>query len=64
MEMWLSFLIKQDTSVILYETKSELWSNKFLTVISNQLICSKVPLYLLCDIDLVGQRVHSRSFLY
>ncbi|CAF1195329.1 unnamed protein product [Rotaria sordida] len=60
------FSIKQGTFVILYETKIESllsWNKiQFLTVISNQLICSKVPSYFLCDINVLSQRVRSRSY--
>jgi hypothetical protein len=51
--------MKQGTFVILYNTKIE---NGFLTVISNQLICSKIPSDFVCDIDILRERVRSRKF--
>jgi len=53
------FFMKQGTFVILYDTKTEL---EFLTVISNQLICSKIPSDFVCDIDILRERVRSRNF--
>lgn len=60
------FSIKQGTFVVLYETKmdslSSSWNKKgFITVISNQLICSKIPSYFVCDINVLRERVRSRS---
>jgi hypothetical protein len=52
------FSIKQGTFVILYETKIE---NGFLTVISNQFICSKIPSQFVCDINILRERVRSRT---
>jgi hypothetical protein len=51
------FSMKQDTFVILYEQNI---TNEFLTVISNQLICSKIPSKFVCDIEILRQRVRSR----
>jgi hypothetical protein len=53
------FSIKQGTFVILYKTKIE---NELLTVISNQLICSKIPSDFVCDIEILRERVRSRTF--
>ncbi|CAF2894441.1 unnamed protein product [Rotaria sp. Silwood2] len=59
------FSMKQGTFVILYETKIESLSSwnktRFMTVISNQLICSKVPSHFVCDINVLRERVRSRS---
>jgi hypothetical protein len=57
------FSIKQGTFVLLYETKIE-HNNKFLTVISNQLICSKIPSNFVCDINILRERVRLRSFCH
>ncbi len=51
------FSVKQGNFVILYEKKM---TNEFLTVISNQLICSKIPSHFVCDIDTLRERVRSR----
>ncbi|CAF1195362.1 unnamed protein product [Rotaria magnacalcarata] len=58
------FSMKQGSFVVLYETKMESLSswNKtgFITVISNQLICSKIPSHFVCDINVLRERVRSR----
>ena len=51
------FSIEQGTFVILYSRKSH---HGYLTVISNQMICSKIPAYLLCNVDVLRARVRSR----
>ncbi|CAF4350150.1 unnamed protein product [Rotaria sp. Silwood2] len=59
------FSMRQGTFVILYETKNEvsMWNkNKLVTVISNELICSKVPSEYLCDVELLRERVRTRHF--
>jgi hypothetical protein len=57
--------MKQGTFVVLYETKTDflsLWNKQGLvTVISNQLVCSKVPSHFLCDIDVLRERVRCRA---
>jgi hypothetical protein len=59
------FSMKQGTFVVLYEAKTELLSswnkNGLVTVISNQLVCSKVPSHFICDIDVLRERVRSRA---
>ncbi len=59
------FSMKQGTFVVLYETKTDflsLWNKQGLvTVISNQLVCSKVPSHFLCDIDVLRERVRCRA---
>ncbi|CAF1501131.1 unnamed protein product [Adineta steineri] len=59
------FSMKQGTFVILYETKTEFSSlqskNQLVTVISNHLICSKVPSHFICDMDILRERVRSRT---
>jgi hypothetical protein len=57
------FSMQQGSFVILYETKGELsTSNKheLVTVISSELVCSKVPCGSLCDVDVLRERVRSR----
>ncbi|CAF1292654.1 unnamed protein product [Rotaria sp. Silwood1] len=60
------FSIKPGSFVLLYETNIESLSSwnkiEFITVISNQLICSKVPSHFVCDINILRERVRSRSF--
>ncbi|CAF5125221.1 unnamed protein product, partial [Rotaria sp. Silwood1] len=59
------FSMRQGTFVILYETKNELskWNkNKLVTVISNELVCSKVPSEYVCDVELLRERVRTRNF--
>lgn len=53
------FSIRQGTFVILYKTKID---HGYLTVVSNELICSKIPSEYVCDIDILRQRVRSRNF--
>jgi hypothetical protein len=53
------FFAKQGTFVLLYKTKIE---NGLLTVISNQLICSKIPSDFVCDINILRERVRSRTY--
>lgn len=53
------FSMKQGTFVILYKTKID---HGYLTVISNQLICSKIPSEYVCDINTLRERVRSRNF--
>jgi hypothetical protein len=58
--------MRQGSFVILYETRNELTSlltkNGVVTVISNELICSKVPCEYVCDVELLRERVRSRLF--
>ncbi|CAF1673222.1 unnamed protein product [Adineta ricciae] len=54
------FRMKQGTFVLLYETESNHRQN-FVTVISNQLVCSKVPPQFLCDLDTLRERVRCRA---
>ena len=51
------FSMKEGTFVILYDRKI---SNESITVISNQLICSKIPAQFVCDIEFLRERVRSR----
>ncbi|CAF4209053.1 unnamed protein product, partial [Rotaria sordida] len=40
-----------------------MWNkNKLVTVISNDLVCSKVPSEYVCDVELLRERVRSRHF--
>ena len=59
------FSMKQGTFVVLYGTKTDFLSswNQYghMTVISNQLVCSKVPSHFICDIDVLRERVRSRA---
>jgi hypothetical protein len=57
------FSVKQGTFVILSETKLE-HNNKLLTVISNQLIRSKIPSNFVCNINILRERVRLRSFCH
>ncbi len=57
------FSMQQGSFVILYEINNELSSSKKhgrVTVISNELVCSKVPSEYVCDVDLIRERVRSR----
>ena len=60
------FSMKYGTFVILYEDKLELsssWNRTgLITVISNQLICSRIPSHFVCDINVLRERVRSRTF--
>ncbi len=59
------FSMQEGSLVILYETRNELSiSNKasLVTVISNELICSKVPSKYVCDVELLRERVRMRHF--
>lgn len=51
------FSIEQGTFVILYSRK---YHHGYLTVISNQMICSKIPSSFLCNVDVLRARVRSR----
>ena len=57
------FSMQQGSFVILYETRNELLSSTtkgLVTVISSELVCSKVPSEYLCDVDILRERVRSR----
>ncbi len=57
------FTMRQGTFVILYETNNESLSSKdhgLVTVISNELVCSKVPSEYVCDVDVLRERVRTR----
>jgi hypothetical protein len=57
--------MQEGSFVILYETEKELsTSNKtgLVTVISNELVCSKIPLEYVCDVELLRERVRLRHF--
>jgi hypothetical protein len=59
------FSMRQGSFVVLYETRNEFSSSKqsrLVTVISNDLICSKVPSEYVCDVELLRERVRSRCF--
>ena len=58
-----NFRCKKVALVILYETINEASSsnkNGLVTVISEELVCSKVPVEYLCDVELLRERVRSR----
>ena len=58
--------MQQGSFVILYETRNELTpslkKSGSVTVISNELICSKVPCEYVCDVESLRERVRSRHF--
>ena len=56
------FSMEQGSYVVLYESTDNLSSKNrnLVTVISSDLICSKVPRKYLCDIDSLRQRVRCR----
>ncbi|CAF0734639.1 unnamed protein product [Adineta steineri] len=59
------FSMEEGSFVILYETKNELSTFKksgSVTVISNELVCSKVPIEFVCDVELLRSRVRTRRF--
>ena len=53
------FIVQQGTFVLLYKTKLD--QAGLLTVISNDFICSKIPSEYVCDIEILRERVRSRS---
>jgi hypothetical protein len=59
------FSMRQGSFVILYETRNEFTTSKksgLVTVISNELVCSKIPSEYVCDVELLRERVRSRRF--
>jgi hypothetical protein len=57
------FSMRQGSFVILYETRNEFTTSKksgLVTVISNELVCSKIPSEYVCDVELLRERVRSR----
>jgi hypothetical protein len=57
--------MRQGSFVILYETRNEFTTSKksgLVTVISNELVCSKIPSEYVCDVELLRERVRSRRF--
>jgi hypothetical protein len=55
--------MQQGSFVILYERINDISSIKnrrLLTVISNELVCSKVPSEYVCDVDILRERVRTR----
>ncbi len=57
------FTMQQGSFVILYERINDISSIKnrrLLTVISNELVCSKVPSEYVCDVDILRERVRTR----
>lgn len=52
------FSVQQGTFVILYKTRID---HGLLTVISDELICSKIPCEYVCDIEILRERVRLRS---
>lgn len=56
------FSMEQGSYVILYESANELSVNNhgLVTVISNDLVCSKVPRKFLCDVESLRERVRCR----
>jgi hypothetical protein len=60
------FSMQQGSFVILYETSNESLSSKnhgLVTVISNELVCSKVPSDYVCDVNVLRQRVRTRQLV-
>ncbi len=63
------FSIQQGSFVILYESKTDLSSSSskkdgLVTVISNELVCSKIPSEYVCDVGMLRERVRSRRLYY
>jgi hypothetical protein len=57
------FIMKKGTFVIHYEKfndASPMKNRRLVTVISNELVCSKVPLEYLCNVDILRERVRTR----
>ncbi len=57
------FTMQKGTFVILYERSNDTSSMKnrrLVTVISNELVCSKVPSEYVCDVDILRERVRTR----
>jgi hypothetical protein len=55
--------MQKGTFVILYERSNDTSSMKnrrLVTVISNELVCSKVPSEYVCDVDILRERVRTR----
>ena len=58
-----NFSMKQGGFVIFYETNNESTSTKdrrLITVISNELVCSKIPSNYVCDVSVLRERVRTR----
>ena len=59
------FSMRQGAFVVLYESNDQPSSKKreegVVTVISSDLVCSKVPLEHLCDVDVLRERVRARQ---
>lgn len=60
------FSMEQGSYVILYESANDLSVNNhgLVTVISNDLVCSKVPRKFLCDVESLRERVRSRRAVH
>lgn len=55
--------MRQGDFVILYQTNKEATlaaDRRLVTVISNELVCSKVPSNYVCDVNVLRERVHAR----
>jgi hypothetical protein len=63
------FSMQQGSFVILYESKTDLSSSSskkdgLVTVISNELVCSKIPSKYVCDVDTLRARVRTRRMYH
>ena len=57
------FVMRQCDFVILYQTNKEATfaaDRRLVTVISNELVCSKVPSNYVCDVNVLRERVRER----
>ena len=57
------FSMRKGDFVILYETNNDLTSlkdHRLITVISNELVCSKIPSNYVCDVSVLRERVRAR----
>lgn len=57
------FSMRQGDFVILYETNNDstpVKDHRLITVISNELVCSKIPSNYVCDVNLLRDRVRAR----
>lgn len=58
-----NFSMQQGGFVVLYETNNESTSPKdrrLITVISDELVCSKIPSNYVCDVHVLRERVRAR----
>ena len=59
------FSMREGSFVVLYDgpqdSSTSMKKDRLVTVISSELVCSKVPLDYLCDVELLRERVRHRQ---